>query len=308
MTASSSQAPFRGVWPAALTPLEADGRIAHELFARHCRDMFARGCAGTAIFGTTGEGQSFTVAERKEALERLLAAGISPGQVAVGTGCAALPDTAELTRHAANLGVAGVLALPPFFWREPGDDGVYAAYAKLIELIGTAKTKVILYHIPQVTGVPVPPAVVGRLAAAFPGVIAGVKDSSGDWDNTVALLKLGAGLSILVGHEPYLPRALKAGAVGTICGLGNYRPELIRRLHDSAGKPEEARLVDVVNKLVALVTGVPFVPAIKSLMAAESGEGRWLNVRAPLLPTAEAEKRRLLAAARSFDAEAKAAA
>ncbi|MSP49813.1 MAG: dihydrodipicolinate synthase family protein [Alphaproteobacteria bacterium] len=308
MTAPSSQAPIRGVWSAALTPLEADGRVAHDLLAKHCRDLFARGCSGIALFGTTGEGQSFSVAERKDALERLLAAGISPAQVVVGTGCAALPDTAELTRHAAGLGVAGVLVLPPFFWRNPGEDGVYASYAKLVELLGGVKTQMILYHIPQVTGVAVPPAVVGRLARAFPGLIAGVKDSSGDWDNTVALLKTAPGLSILVGHEPYLPAALKAGAVGTICGLGNYRPELIRRLHDSAGKPEEGTLVEVVKKLVALVTGVPFVPAIKSLMAAETGEGRWLNVRAPLLPPAEAEKRRLLAAARGFDAEAKAAA
>jgi 4-hydroxy-tetrahydrodipicolinate synthase len=308
MTASSSQVPLHGVWSAALTPLEADGRIAHDLFVTHCRDLVARGCVGVAIFGTTGEGQSFSVTERKDALERLLAAGISPNQITVGTGCAALPDTAELTRHAAGLGVAGVLTLPPFFWRDPGEDGVYAAYAKLIELLGAVKTRIILYHIPQVTGVAVPPAVVGRLARAFPGVIAGVKDSSGDWDNTVALLKTAPGLSILVGHEPYLPRALTAGAVGTICGLGNYRPELIRRLHDSAGKPEESRLVEVVNKLVGLVTGVPFVPAIKSLMAAGTGEARWLNVRAPLLPPSEAERRRLVAAAHSFDAEAKAAA
>ena len=307
MTQASSQAPIRGVWSASLTPLESDGRIAHDLLAKHCRDLFARGCAGITLFGTTGEGQSFSVAERKDALERLLAAGISPAQVTVGTGCAALPDTAELTRHAAGLGVAGVLALPPFFWREPGDEGVYAAFAKLVELIGGTKTRLLLYHIPQVTGVPVPPAVVARLAKEFPGLVAGVKDSSGNWDNTVALLKI-PGLTILVGHEPYLPRAIKAGAAGTICGLGNYRPELIRRLHDSAGKAEEGRLVEVVNKLVQLVTGVPFVPAIKTLMAAESGEQRWLNVRAPLLAPPEAERRRLISAAQSFDAEAKAAA
>ncbi len=307
MTQAFSQAPIRGVWSASLTPLEADGRVAHDLLASHCRDLFARGCAGITLFGTTGEGQSFSIAERKEALERLLAAGVSPAQVTVGTGCAALPDTADLTRHAAGLGVAGVLALPPFFWREPGDDGVFAAYAKLVELLGAVKTRIFLYHIPQVTGVPVPPAVVARLAQAFPGLIAGVKDSSGNWDNTVALLKI-PGLSILVGHEPYLPRALKAGAVGTICGLGNYRPELIRRLHDSAGKAEEGRLVEVVSKLVQLVTGVPFVPAIKAMMAAETGEARWLNVRTPLLPPAAAARRRLIAAAQSFDAEAKAAA
>ena len=308
MTISPPQGPIRGVWTAALTPLETDGHVAHDLLAKHCRDLLSRGCAGITLFGTTGEGQSFSVAERRDTLERLLAAGISPAQVIVGTGSAALPDTADLTRHAAGLGVAGALVLPPFFWRDATEDGVYVAYTKLIELLGDVKTRMFLYHIPQVAGVAVPPAVVGRLAAAYPGLVAGVKDSSGNWENTMALLKLGAGLSILVGHEPYLPRALKAGAVGTICGLGNYRPELIRSLHDSAGKPEEVRLVAVVNKLVDLVTGVPFVPAIKALMAAETGEARWLNVRAPLLQPVEAESRRLLAVARSFDAQAKAAA
>jgi 4-hydroxy-tetrahydrodipicolinate synthase len=308
MIRSSARAPIRGVWSAVLTPLESDGRIAHDLLARHCCDLLARGCAGVTLFGTTGEGQSLSVAERKEALERLLAAGLAPAQVTVGTGCAALPDTAELTRHAAGLGVAAALVLPPFFWREPGDEGVHAAFAALIECLGDTRIPLILYHIPQVTGVPVPPAVVGRLARAFPGIVAGVKDSSGDWDNTVALLAAAPGLAILVGHEPYLPRALAAGAVGTICGLGNVRPELIRRLHDSTGTADESRLVAVVDKLADLVTGVPFVPAIKALMAAETGEARWLNVRPPLLVPGEAERRRLIAAARSFDAAAKAAA
>jgi 4-hydroxy-tetrahydrodipicolinate synthase len=307
MSSDSRQAPLRGVWTAILTPLESDGRVAHDLLASHARDLFSRGIDGITLFGTTGEGQSFSVAERREALERLLAAGIAPARVTVGTGCAALPDTAELTRHAAGLGVAAVLALPPFFWHAPGDEGVYAAYARLIGLLGGTKVRLLVYHIPQVTGVPVPPSVVARLAAAFPDVVAGVKDSSGDWDNTAALLKISPRLAILVGHEPYLPRAVKSGAVGTICGLGNYRPELIRRLHDAAGRPEEAALVAVTEKLVALVTGVPFVPAIKSLMAEATGEPRWMNVREPLLPPAEAERRRLGAAAKAFDLEARAA-
>jgi 4-hydroxy-tetrahydrodipicolinate synthase len=307
MPTASSQAPLRGVWTAILTPQESDGRVAHDLLASHASDLFARGIDGITLFGTTGEGQSFSVAERKEALERLLKAGIAPSKVTVGTGCAALPDTAELTRHAAGLGVAGVLALPPFFWHEPGDDGVFAAYARLIALLGGARVRLLIYHIPQVTRVPVPPAVVARLASAFPGVVAGIKDSSGDWDNTAALLKISPRIAVFVGHEPFLPRAIKAGAVGTICGLGNYKPELIRRLHDAAGKPHEAGLIAVVDKLVDLVTGVPFVPAIKSLMAEATGEPRWMHVREPLLQPAEAERRRLGAAAKAFDLAAKAA-
>ena len=308
MTTSSAQAPLRGVWTAILTPLEADGRIAYDLLAAHCRSLFAKGVDGVTLFGTTGEGQSFSVAERKEALEQLLAAGIPAARVTVGTGCSALAETAELSRHAAAFGVAGVLVLPPFFFKGLSDEGVYDAFARLCEMLKGVRTRMILYHIPQVSAVAVSPAVVARLAKSFPGLIGGVKDSSGDWENTALLLKLAPDLAIMVGHEPYLPRLLKAGGVGTICGIANYRPDLIRRLFDAAGKPEEAGLVSVVEKVCNLVTDVPFVPALKALMVEQTGEKRWLNVRAPLTIPDAAEQRRLISAAKTLEAEVQAAA
>jgi 4-hydroxy-tetrahydrodipicolinate synthase len=169
------------------------------------------------------------------------------------------------------------------------------------------KTKLILYHIPQVSAVKVAPKVVARLAKAYPGLIAGVKDSSGDWDNTAEMLKLSPELAIMVGHEPFIPRLLKAGGVGTICGVANVRPDLIRRLHDSAGKPDEAALVEAVTKVCKLVTDVPFVPAIKALIAEQAGDRRWLNVRAPLVAASEAERKRLVTAVKALDGGALAA-
>ena len=308
MTRPPTLPPLRGVWTAVLTPLEVDGRVAYDVLVAHCQSLFARGIDGVTLFGTTGEGQSFTVIERRQALEQLLAAGIPTDRVIVGTGCAALAETAELSRHAAAFGVAGILALPPFFFKSLSDDGVYAAFASLCDMLKGVRTQMILYHIPQVSAVAVAPAVVARLARSYPGLIAGVKDSSGDWENTASLLKLTPDLAIMVGHEPYLPRLLKAGGVGTICGIANYRPDLIRRLYDSAGKPEETTLVSVVEKVCSLVTGVPFVPALKALMAEQTGEKRWLNVRPPLTIPDVAELQRLVSAAKTLDGEVQAAA
>ncbi|MBM3545977.1 MAG: dihydrodipicolinate synthase family protein [Alphaproteobacteria bacterium] len=299
--------PIRGVWTALMTPLESDGRIAFDLLTAHCRWLFANGVDGVTLFGTSGEGQSFSLDERREALERLLASGIQADRVTVGTATSALPETAALTRHAAALGVAGALVLPPFFFKGLSDDGVYDSFAALCESLKGVKTRLILYHIPQVSAVKVAPKVVARLAKAYPDLISGVKDSAGEWENTAEMLKLTPQLGIMVGHEPFIPRLLKAGGVGTICGVANVRPDLIRRLYDSAGKPDEAALTETVSKVCALVTDVPFVPAIKVLIAEQARDKRWLNVRAPLVRCNEAEQKRLVAAMTAFDAEALAA-
>ncbi len=299
--------PFRGVWTAIMTPLEPDGRIAYDLLSAHCRWLFSKGVDGVTLFGTSGEGQSFSMDERREALEQLLASGIPAAKVSVGTATSALAETAALTRHAAALGVAGALVLPPFFFKGVSDDGVYESFARLCEMLKGVKTRLVLYHIPQVSAVNVAPKVVARLAKAYPDLIAGVKDSSGDWDNTAEMLKLSPQLAIMVGHEPYVPRLLKAGGTGTICGVANVRPDLIRRLHDAAGKPDEAALVDAVTKICTLVTDVPFVPAIKALIADQSGDDRWLNVRPPLVASSAAERKRLVAAVKALDPGALAA-
>ena len=307
MTTSSARPPLRGVWTALMTPLESNDRIAYDLLVAHCRNLFDKGVDGVTLFGTSGEGQSFSIDERRQALEQLLASGIPASRVTVGTATSALPETAALTRHAAALGIAGVLVLPPFFFKGLSDDGVYAAFAKLCDMLKGIDTRIILYHIPQVSAVAVSPTVVARLVKAYPGLIAGVKDSSGDWQNTAEMLKLTPGLAIMVGHEPFIPRLLKAGGVGTICGVANVRPALIRQLYDATGKPEEAGLVEAVTKICTLVTDVPFVPAIKAMLAEQTGDRRWLNVRPPLVAASEAEQRRLVAAAKALGPAALAA-
>src|SRR5512143_2804360 len=171
---------IRGVWCATLTPLDANGDVDRARLRDHAQMLLARGVDGIAPFGTTGEGPSFSTAERRAGLDALIESGIDARRIAPATGCAALVDAVELTRHAVQTGCIGALVLPPFFFKDIDDEGVFASYAKLIERVGDARLRIYLYHIPQVSGVPIGYGAIERLLGAFPGVIAGVKDSAGD--------------------------------------------------------------------------------------------------------------------------------
>lgn len=285
--------PIRGLWCAMLTPLARNGGADYARLADHARWLLANGVDGVAPFGTTGEGQSFSMGERAAGLSGLLSAGIPADRVVAGTGCVALTETIPLTRQAVQSGCAACLVLPPFFFRDASDDGLFAWYARLIEAVGDPRLRVILYHIPQVTGVALSVDLVARLAAAFPGVIAGVKDSAGEWSNTAALLERIPQLAIFVGHEPHLPRLLRAGGAGTICGVANVQPGLVRALFSAQVTPaEEKRLATFIEILFRQ----PFLPAFKSIVAARLRDPAWLALCPPQLPLDESQRRALLAA------------
>ena len=160
--------PVRGLWCAMLTPLDRHGNVDYVRFARHAHALLAWGAAGVAPFGTTGEGQSFTVAERLAGVDALLAAGISAEKMVAATGCAALPETITLTRHGVESECPACLVLPPFFWKDVSDDGLFQWYAQLIEGVNDPRLRIYLYHLPQVSGVPLSVDLVARLAEAFP--------------------------------------------------------------------------------------------------------------------------------------------
>ena len=283
----------RGLWCATLTPLDASGAVDARRFARHVLDLLARGVDGIAPFGTTGEGPSFSAAERQAGLEALLRAGVAPAQLVASTGCAAITDAVALTRHALSNGIARCLVVPPFFFKDVGDDAVYAYFAQFVDRVADARLRLYLYHIPQFSGVKVNPAVVARLAAAYPEVVAGVKDSAGDWGNTEALLARAPQLDILVGHEPHLPRLMRAGGAGTICGVANVFPDIVRTLlAPDAGAAAEAR----INAFIDILFRHPFLPAMKAIRAAQLGDAGWLAVRTPWAPLSAAAQAELVAA------------
>jgi 4-hydroxy-tetrahydrodipicolinate synthase len=285
--------PVRGLWCAMLTPLDRAGSVDHARFARHARWLLTQGVDGLAPFGTTGEGQSFSMAERAAGLSALLAAGIPADRTVAATGCAALSETIALTRQGVQSGCAGCLVLPPFFFKDVPEEGLFAWYARVIEAVADARLRIFLYHIPQVTGVPVPVGLVARLATAFPGVIAGVKDSEGNWAHTSALLERVPQLAILVGHEPHLPRLLRAGGAGTICGVANVYPALVRALlaPDVTADAEER-----IAKFIEIAFRQPFLPAFKAIVAARTRDPAWLALCPPQMALEEGARRSLLAA------------
>jgi 4-hydroxy-tetrahydrodipicolinate synthase len=289
----TSAAPVHGLWCAMLTPLNATGGVDRGMLIAHARSLLGRDVDGVAPFGTTGEGQSFSVAERQAGIDALLAGGIPGERVVAATGCAALPETVTLTRHGVAAGCAACLVLPPFFWKDATDDGLFAWYAQVIEAVGDARLRVYLYHIPQVSGTPLSVDLIARLATAFPGIVAGVKDSAGDWANTQALLTRVPQLAILVGHEPHLPRLLRAGGAGTICGVANVFPALVRALLSHDVTPaDEQRVVTFIE----IAFRQPFLAGFKAILAEQTGNPAWRAVRAPLLPLSADARRTLLAA------------
>jgi len=281
----------RGLWCATLTPLDREGRVDATRLAAHVRLLLSQGVDGVAPFGTTGEGPSFSVAERRSGLDALLAGGITGGRIVAGTGGAALTDAVELTRHAIGVGVFRCLVVPPFFFKDVPDEAVFAFFAQLIDAVNDPRLRLYLYHIPQFSGVPVRPGVVARLAEAFPGVIAGVKDSAGDWSNTEALLERAPGLDILVGHEPHLPKLMRGGGAGTICGVANVYPGIVRALlARDVQKDDETR----IQRFLDVLFRFPFLSAFKAIKAAQVDDGGWRALRAPWLPLPDAQRDDLL--------------
>lgn len=280
----SSAVAFSGIWPALLTPLNPDLSIDHARLAAHCKTLLASGCPGVTAFGTTGEGPSFSMAERKEAIEQFIKNGIPAAQIMVSTSCAALPETLELTRHAVNAGVHGCLMLPPFFFKGVSDQGVIDCYRYVIDGLADDRLKLYLYHIPQVTGVSLSHQVIATLKKMYPKTILGIKDSACNTAHSVGLAEAFMNdLTVYVGYEPDLPEMGRRGSTGAISGLANFMPRVVRRLvtqPDADTTPAER---ERVVRLIGLLDGYSLMPALKGIMAMSSGSQAWLRVRAPLV-------------------------
>ena len=291
---------IRGVWCAMLSPVTERKTLDVALFQDHAKKLLARGVDGVAPFGTTGEGQSFSVAQRRSGVDALLAAGISASKIMPGTGCAALADTIELSRHAIQTRCRGVLVLPPFFFPGISDEGVVASYRALIEGVADDRLRIYLYHIPQVSGVPIGASAIERLIREFPAIIAGVKDSEGNLEHSLSLVHRFPELSIFVGYEPHLPDLLAAGGAGTVCGLANLYPEVLRRLHDAKTPTERDDEIAFLRELLAALQPHSLIPAMKAVRALQAGDARWRSVMPPLVPLDEAGQARLKASVDAF--------
>lgn len=285
-----------GVYTAVLTPMHSDYRCNHKLLADHCFGMVERGCQGVALFGTTGEGASFSVAERLEALEKLIAQEFDPKRVILGNGSASIPDTVELSHAALKLGCAAMLIAPPSFYKNISDEGVIVFYREIIQQVASPNLRVLLYHIPQLTGVPISLKVIESLRREFPEIVVGVKESEGNLAFTKAILQNIPEFKVFVGNEKQIIESVHFGGAGSICGIANLYPELICSLYTQGEKKNVPNPEEIDNIFKAL-EGLPFIPAAKALMEKRHGE-KWSNIRPPLLPLDQVQRGHFFSALR----------
>lgn len=278
----------RGLLAPILTPFNDDGSVATDLYIAHAKRLFDQGCAGIVPFGTTGEALSVGIDERVTAITALVEAGIDPERMIPGTGLNNIADTTRLSRACLDLGCAGVMTLPPFYFKAVTAEGLYEYFSRLIGAIGD-DARIYLYHIPPIAVVGIPPSLARRLHADFPQQVVGIKDSSGDWENTTALLGID-GLVVYPGSELPLLDALSLGAPGCISATANVNAAAIARIidlfdqGDLAGARSEH---EAVKRFRETVEQFAPIPAQKRLLAIASGDGRWANVRPPLIPMPE---------------------
>lgn len=275
-----------GIYTASLTPLHADLSIDVDTWTRHIRRLLDGGCTGVLLFGSTGEANSFSVAERQAGLEAVLDAGLPADRLMVGAGCAALPDTAALARHALDCGVTNVLVMPAFYYQGITNDGAFSLLAQIMQRVDDERLSVYLYHFPKMSGVPYTHELITRLFEAFPDTIAGVKDSSSDWTHMRGLRATFPDLQIFAGNEAYLLDMLEAGGAGCISATANVTHPLAGTIFERHGsddlRDEQARL----TKMRYALTAHPVIPALKQVMAWRTGHEGWRHLRPPLSPLA----------------------
>src|SRR3954447_3397789 len=282
---------FEGVYAAALTPLREDLSIDGRAFAEHCRRLLDEGCDGLAIFGTTGEGNSFSVSERVTAWEALVADGIPGDALLPGTGACALTDAVTLAREALGAGARGVLALPPFYYKDVSDDGLFGFFAELIERVGDDRLRLFLYHIPAQAVLGYSFELIARLLEAYPGAIAGIKDSSGDAAHVEAVCGEFPQLRVFAGTEALLLDTLGWGGAGCISATVNVTAPLSSEVFRTRSQDAQAQLTERRRYLECF----PVIPARKATPPPRPGDGAWRALRPPLVALDDVGVREVLA-------------
>lgn len=286
--------PIQGVHCAAATPVTAEGAPDLKLFAAHCRGLLEDGCHGIAMLGTTGEANSFGLGDRMALLDAAIAGGTPAETLLPGTSAPSVSDTLALTTHAVKAGAKGVVLLPPYYYKGVSDEGLYRFYSRVIEGVGDDRLRVVLYHIPQVTQIPISHDLIERLMAAFPGIVCGIKDSAGDLDNMKAMVERFPGLAVLSGADPLMLPLLRMGGAGCITATSNLRADALRVVWEGWNDPAKADEVeaaqDRINEWRTLSNSYVQLPTIKTMLARSRGDLGWLNLLPPLVELTEAER------------------
>ncbi|QQR38308.1 dihydrodipicolinate synthase family protein [Devosia rhizoryzae] len=284
---------IRGVFSAAATPLNTDLSPDHGALAAHCRQLLDDGCHGVAMLGSTGEANSFSADERRAMLEAVVRSGISPDQLMPGTGLSALPETVALTRHALSLGVTKVVMLPPFYYKGVSDQGLFVAYSQVIDAIADDRLRVVLYHIPPISQIPLSHELIARLCERYPNTIAGVKDSGGQLEHMASLAKTFPQLAILAGADPFLLPLMQAGGSGCITATSNLAARQLRVVFDKHADPAATAEVEAAQRRIIALreasNSFAQIPTIKAMIARRNDAPGWRRMRAPLVALTDAQ-------------------
>ena len=284
---------IRGVLAPVVTPFKADLSPDPQRFVAHCKWLLSQNC-GLAVFGTNSEANSMSSEEREKLLDVLVSAGVDPSRMMPGTGCCSITETVRLTARAVKRDCAGVLMLPPFYYKQVSEDGLYAYFSEVVQRVSDSRLKIYLYHIPSVAIVGISPRLVERLLKDYPGTIAGMKDSSGDWNNTAALLERFPGFSVFPGSEVFLLDGLRKGGVGCITATGNVNVTGIRKVYENWRTPQADQLQAEITNLRKTIQAYPMVPALKRIVAHFHHDPDWAAVRPPMVPLTEAQSAALI--------------
>lgn len=283
---------FSGVIAPVVTPFGEDGAPDLDRLIDHAGWLLDDGCTALVPFGTTSEANSLATDERMELLEGLVDAGLDPSKLMPGTGSCSVAEAALLTQHAVDIGCGGVLMLPPFYYKNPSEEGLFRFFAEVIEDVGDDRLKLYLYHIPPVAQVGFSLALIGRLKKEFPGIVVGLKDSSGDWSNMKAILEAYPDFELFPGCELFLLDGLRHGAVGVISATANVGARAMRGLYDNWQGPDVDKRQAEISALWDTLQSFPVIPTLKALIAHYRQDRGWAAVRPPFipLPIAEAER------------------
>lgn len=283
----ASRLPVSGVFCASATPVLADGTPDFTAFAAHCHALIEDGCDGVALLGTTGEANSFSISQRQALLDHVIAAGLDPLRLLPGTSQTNVPDSITLIRHAVNAGVKACVVLPPFYYKGVSDEGLFRFYAEVIEGVGRDDLRLILYHIPPIAQIGISLDLTQRLREAFPGVIVGVKDSSGKIESMKAFTSAFDNFSVLAGADPFMLPLLQAGGAGCITSSSNLIGRHLRVVFDTWFDPARSDLVDAaqgrINAWRDLSNAYVQLPTIKAMLARRRNHMGWTRVRPPLV-------------------------
>lgn len=288
---------------AIATPVTKDFHPDVPRLLARAKALMAAGCDGITIFGTTGEGAEFSVEDRVATVDAMIAGGIPAARLIVSIGALAIPDVVRLATHATKAGVHGVLLMPPCVYRGGiSEDATFRYFAAVIDRVALSDLRLYLYHFPDICGVPMTPQVIRRLDEKYPGMIAGVKDSGGDLDFTLDLVRRFSHLSIFTGSEIHLPEMIAAGARGTVCGLANVMPRLMRALLDELTAFDRRAIVTELLRGDAVLSRRPFIPSAKAVVAEWTRDPEWRRAIPPLPEIAIQERQRIVSDFYAWDA------